>query len=329
MADAKITALTELTSVTNSDLLAVVDDPGGSPITKKATVGNVMSASGLVLTLPQINDTSSDHQYVFTVSELTANRNVTLPLLTGNDEFTFNDHAQTLTNKTLTSPVLTTPQINDTSADHQYITAVSELTADRTVTLPLLTGNDEFVFKDHTQTLTNKTLDSTSPTAFNFPGLIQMYGGATAPTGWLLCNGAAVSRTTYAALFAVISTTFGVGDNSTTFNVPDFRGIFPKGAGTTDRAAGKDANGNFYASTLGTYSTDKMQGHKHDKPTDKDYVTYGSGGNAAAPTWGGANTVQFGEVKTGEPVTDGTNGTPRVGLTTEPQSLGVTYIIKT
>lgn len=160
MADAKITALTELTSVTNSDLLAVVDDPGGSPITKKATVGNVMSASGLVLTLPQINDTSSDHQYVFTVSELTADRNVTLPLLTGNDEFTFNDHAQTLTNKTLTSPVLTTPQINDTSADHQYITAVSELTADRTVTLPLLTGNDEFVFKDHAQTLTNKTLTS-------------------------------------------------------------------------------------------------------------------------------------------------------------------------
>ncbi len=58
----------------------------------------------------------------------------------------------------LTSPVFTTPQINDTTADHQYITAVSELTADRTVTLPLLTGNDEFVFKDHTQTLANKTL---------------------------------------------------------------------------------------------------------------------------------------------------------------------------
>jgi len=62
----------------------------------------------------------------------------------------------------LASPVLTTPQINDTSADHQYVFAVSELTADRTVTLPLLTGNDEFVFKDFTQTLTNKTL--TSPT---------------------------------------------------------------------------------------------------------------------------------------------------------------------
>lgn len=65
---------------------------------------------------------------------------------------------ETLTNKTLTSPVLTTPQINDTSLDHQYIVAPSELTADRTVTLPLLTGADEFVFKDHAVTLTNKTI---------------------------------------------------------------------------------------------------------------------------------------------------------------------------
>jgi len=51
-----------------------------------------------------------------------------------------------------------TLEIQDTSADHQYILAVNELTTDRTVTLPLLTGNDEFVFKDHTQTLTNKTI---------------------------------------------------------------------------------------------------------------------------------------------------------------------------
>lgn len=85
---------------------------------------------------------------------------------------------QTLTNKTLTSPVLTTPQINDTSADHQYVFAVSELAADRTVTLPLLTGNDEFVFKDHTQTLTNKTL--TSATLTGLFGSVQSLSGAGA-----------------------------------------------------------------------------------------------------------------------------------------------------
>jgi|TARA_B110000914_G_scaffold9602_1_gene7804 hypothetical protein len=65
---------------------------------------------------------------------------------------------QTLTNKTLTSAVLTTPQINDTSANHQYVVAVSELAADRTVTLPLLGAADEFTFNSHTQTLVNKTL---------------------------------------------------------------------------------------------------------------------------------------------------------------------------
>lgn len=65
------------------------------------------------------------------------------------------------------------------------------------------------------------------------PGMITMYGVATAPTGWLLCDGSAVSRTgTNAALFAAISTTYGVGDGSTTFNVPDLRSSFPMGAGT-------------------------------------------------------------------------------------------------
>ena len=71
---------------------------------------------------------------------------------------------QTLTNKTLTSPVMTTPQINDSSADHQYVFAVSELTADRTVTLPLLTGNDQITMDAHTSTLTNKTIDLASNT---------------------------------------------------------------------------------------------------------------------------------------------------------------------
>lgn len=69
-----------------------------------ATLTGSQILSNKTLTLPQINDTSSDHQYVFAVSELAADRTVTLPLLAGNDEFVFKDHAQTLTNKTLTSP---------------------------------------------------------------------------------------------------------------------------------------------------------------------------------------------------------------------------------
>jgi microcystin-dependent protein len=61
-------------------------------------------------------------------------------------------------------------------------------------------------------------------------GTIMMWAGSTAPTGWLLCNGAAVSRTTYSDLFAVISTTYGTGNGSTTFNVPDLQRRFPLGA---------------------------------------------------------------------------------------------------
>ena len=97
------------------------------------------------------------------VANPTADRVVTIPDATG--VIVFDTTTQTLTNKTLTSPVLTTPRINDTSADHRYIFAVSELAADRTITLPLLGGNDTFVFAAHTQTLTNKTLTSPSLTS--------------------------------------------------------------------------------------------------------------------------------------------------------------------
>ena len=66
-------------------------------------------------------------------------------------------------------------------------------------------------------------------------GTIISYSSSTVPNGYLACNGQAVSRTTYANLFAVIGTTYGVGDGSTTFNVPDLRGEFLRGTGTNSR----------------------------------------------------------------------------------------------
>ena len=100
-------------------------------------------------------DSSDSFETNLVPDEPTADRTITLPNSTGT--VVLHNATQTLTNKTLT-----TPQINDTSSDHQYVVAVSELAADRNVTLPLLTGNDEFTFNAHTQTLTNKTL--TAPT---------------------------------------------------------------------------------------------------------------------------------------------------------------------
>jgi microcystin-dependent protein len=61
------------------------------------------------------------------------------------------------------------------------------------------------------------------------PGAIVSYAGAAAPAGWLLCDGAAVSRTTHADLFAAIGIAYGEGDASTTFNLPNLKGRIPAG----------------------------------------------------------------------------------------------------
>lgn len=65
------------------------------------------------------------------------------------------------------------------------------------------------------------------------PGVVAHFATASAPTGWLVANGAAVSRTTYAALFAVMGTAYGAGDGSTTFNLPDLRDRMAIGSGSS------------------------------------------------------------------------------------------------
>jgi microcystin-dependent protein len=86
-------------------------------------------------------------------------------------------------------------------------------------------------------------------------GTVAYFAASSAPTGWLKCNGAAVSRTTYAALFAAIGTAFGVGDGSTTFNLPDLRGEFLRGF---DDGRGIDSGrtfGSWQKGTLYSYDT--------------------------------------------------------------------------
>jgi microcystin-dependent protein len=80
-------------------------------------------------------------------------------------------------------------------------------------------------------------------------GTIAGYAGATAPNGWLLCDGAAVSRTTFAALFAVVATSYGTGDGSTTFNLPDLRGRVGVGK---DDMGGIAANRSQVSTTIST-----------------------------------------------------------------------------
>jgi hypothetical protein len=107
-----------------------------------ATLAGVETLSNKVLTLPQINDTSADHQYVFAVSELAADRNVTLPLLAGDDTFVFANFIQTLTNKTLTGNACT---------GLVYAIGGNAITFQNAV--------HTVIGRDTTDTLTNKTID--------------------------------------------------------------------------------------------------------------------------------------------------------------------------
>lgn len=96
-----------------------------------------------------------------------------------------------------------------------------------------------------------KALEPRAPT-----GRIVIWPTTSVPAGFLLCNGQAVSRTTYAALFAVIGTTWGSGNGSTTFNVPDLRGVFLRGL---DNGKGIDTG-----RAIATTQQDAFESHTHN-----------------------------------------------------------------
>lgn len=92
-------------------------------------------------------------------------------------------------------------------------------------------------------------------------GAISPYAGSSAPTGWLLCDGTAVSRTTYAALFALIGTTYGAGDGSTTFNLPNLKGKIPVGLDSSQTEF--DALAETGGAKTHTLTTSEMPSHTH------------------------------------------------------------------
>jgi microcystin-dependent protein len=156
--------------------------------------------------------------------------------------------------------------------------------------------------------------------SLNPAGTILSYAGAGAPTGYLLCTGAAVSRTTYSGLFSAIGTTWGVGDGTTTFNLPNGQGMFLRGSGT-QTVAGIAYDGG----TLGTTQGDTFQGHFHGTVGTNGASL--SVGGQSIPRTGlgeGANTSAV----TG-PTSDGINGLVRTSTETRPVNLSINYIIKT
>ena len=100
-------------------------------------------------------------------------------------------------------------------------------------------------------------------------GAVTAYAGSTAPDGWMLCDGSAIKRADYSKLFSLIGTTYGAGDGTTTFNLPDLRGRVPVGEdGAAGRLSANDALGQ-----SGGSEPSNMPSHTHTLARD----TWGGG----------------------------------------------------
>jgi len=139
--------------------------------------------------------------------------------------FTFN---QDTNNRALMDQGATTIRAAGVSTNGVTLKAPAGLAASYEVTLPTAVPSATAAV-----TMTSAGVLSTVVGGWVPTGVMLDFGGSAAPTGYLLCDGSAVSRSTYAALFAVIGTTFGAGDGSTTFAVPDFRRRVAVGSGGT------------------------------------------------------------------------------------------------
>jgi len=137
-------------------------------------------------------------------------------------------------------------------------------------------------------------------------GAVMPFAMSTVPSGWLECNGAAVSRSTYSALFSAIGTTYGAGDGSSTFKVPDMRGEFPRG---WDNSRGIDSGRG-----IGSSQADDFKSHSHTRSATNGF---GSGGAAFDVTRGSLD---------GGPFTATTSATG--GTETRPRNIALMYCIK-
>lgn len=137
-------------------------------------------------------------------------------------------------------------------------------------------------------------------------GAVMPFAMNSAPAGWLAADGTAVSRSTYAALFAAISTTHGSGDGSTTFNLPDLRGIFVRGSGS------QTISGTTYSGTFAGKQQDSLKSHTHG---------YTDAGVSQKGLTGGP--TPFASTATTDRTTDSTGGTE-----TRPANVALLYCIK-
>jgi len=154
----------------------------------------------------------------------------------------------------------------DKAIDSDKIKASSTDTTSAYLNEKLIAGSNVTITKGNTGS--NETLTFTSTASGMITGTIIMWPTSTVPAGYFECNGAAVSRTTYSALFAVIGTLYGPGDGANTFNIPDYRGYFLRGwdhgtARDPDRATRTDSGNGTTGDNVGTKQTGMYYTHTH------------------------------------------------------------------
>ena len=179
---------------------------------------------------------------------------------------------------------------NSTNAVNTANTANSTAnTANSTANTANSTANSALSTANSATSTANTALSTAQ--ALNPTGMVIWVAMSSAPTGFIKANGAAVSRTTYSALFAAIGTTFGSGDGSTTFNVPDLRGEFIRG---WDDGRGVDSGRSFGSSQVDStalpnagFTTNTAGNHNHSYNTNQ-----GTGGGQGG---GGADTGSRGD----------------------------------
>lgn len=139
--------------------------------------------------------------------------------------------------------------------------------------------------KNDTTVATTKFVNDRITASHAIPvGLIAPYAGTTAPSGWLMCNGQAVSRTTYSSLFAIVGTAYGAGNGSTTFNLPNYTNRVAQGLGYGYLNAGlPEISGTFNPSIRETIYL-QLTGAFYN--TGSNSMWYHEGGS-----WGGQSTM--------------------------------------
>ena len=157
-------------------------------------------------------------------------------------------------------------------------------------------------------------------------GSVFTFASTTVPSGYLECNGAAVSRSTYASLFSAIGTTHGSGDGSSTFNLPDLRGQFVRGF---DNGRGVDSGRSFASS-----QTDQNKSHAHSvtdpghvHATTFDNKKYFPGGGSTTIGYGGAGTYPA-DVFSMSNANTGISLSNDGGTENRPKNVALMYVIK-